>query len=157
MTHYPHDTDLRDNALARWYVKHEIVLVQFAGTAGAIRSREGLNHYAAGDALITGSTGDRWSVSRDRFDAKYLPEPGVMAGHAGRYRNRPAAVLALQQHTAFSVAREAGGDVIHGQAGDWLMQYAPEDHGIVQAEKFARVYQLSEPPVPAPWQHRTSG
>ncbi len=136
------DLDLRNDPQARAYLKHEVVTVRFAQTAGAIHSREGLNHYAVGDALITGSTGDHWSVSRDRFDAKYQAMPGIAHGLDGAYHNRPMPVLAIQQMQAFSVERSAGGDVIQGQAGDWLMQYAPGDHGIVEHAKFQRVYRL---------------
>jgi hypothetical protein len=42
---------------------------------------------------------------------------------------------------AFSLARTAaGGDVLQGTAGDWVMQYAPGDYGVVQATRFAKVY-----------------
>jgi PGDYG protein len=135
-----HDMDLSKNVHASTYFKHELVNVSFATTVGAIKSREGLNHYAAGDAIITGSTGDCWSVSRDRFDAKYQAVSDTAHGHNGQYQNQPLAVLAIQQTQAFAVERSAGGDVIHGQAGDWLMQYAPGDHGIVENAKFQHVY-----------------
>ncbi len=141
--HYDHHLDLRQHPHARTYVKEEIVQVRFALHAGAIQSREGPNHYAIGDALITGSTGDHWSVSRDRFDAKYDALPGTHHGSDGPYTNKRMPILAVQQATDFSVEREAGGDVIHGRAGDWLMQYAPGDHGIVQQEKFAKVYRAT--------------
>lgn len=142
--HIPADLDLRDDPRARRFLKHEVVTVRFAQAPGAIQSREGPNHYAIGDALITGSTGDHWSVSRDRFDAKYLPVNGITHGQDGQYQNRPMPVLAIQQTQAFAVERSAGGDVIQGQAGDWLMQYAPGDHGIVEGAKFARVYRAIE-------------
>ena len=64
----------------------------------------GVNRYSPGDALITGSTGDRWSVSRDRFDAKYDPEPPTLRGDAGNYRNRPAIVLTKRSTRSFTVA-----------------------------------------------------
>ncbi len=140
----PASLDLRNDPGARRYLKHEVVTVRFADQPGAIKSREGLNHYAQGDALITGSTGDHWSVSHDRFDAKYQAEPGTTHGEAGRYRNRPLPVLAVQQTTAFAAERAADGDIIHGQAGDWLVQYAPGDHGIVENAKFISVYRLVE-------------
>ena len=140
----PASLDLRDDPQARRYLKHELVTVRFAITAGAIQSREGLNRYADGDALITGSTGDQWSVTRDRFEAKYLAEPGTAQGQDGDYRNRPLPVLAVRQATAFQAERSTGGDVISGAAGDWLMQYAPGDHGIVENAKFQRVYRAVE-------------
>lgn len=136
--------DLRADPEARRATKDEVVEVEFAASDGSLSSAVGLNHYRAGDALITGSTGDRWCVSRERFDAKYLPVSPARAGTDGAYRNRPVPVLAKQMHQSFSVAREAGGDVLHGVAGDWLLQYAPGDHGVVDRARFARVYRLED-------------
>jgi len=134
--------DLITDPHARLAVKDETVSVEFAATAGALVSAVGMNHYAAGDALITGSTGDRWCVSRDRFDPKYDPLPPTQRGNTGRYRNRPVIVRVKRMESAFSVARSAGGDVLQGNAGDWLVQYAPGDHGIIENTRFERVYRL---------------
>ena len=49
-------------------------------------------------------------------------------------------VLAKQMREAFSLARSEAGDVLHGQPGDWVLQYAPGDYGVVQAQRFAKVY-----------------
>jgi hypothetical protein len=136
--------DLRRDPDAQWVLKDERVTVAFAASAGAVQSAVGLNRYAAGDALLTGSTGDRWCVSRDRFDAKYEPQAPTVPGQAGGYRNRPLSVLAKRMSVAFSVSRSAGGDVLRGNAGDWLVQYAPGDHGIVAKERFERVYRVLE-------------
>jgi PGDYG protein len=142
MTVHLDNPDLARDPAARRAAKEETVQVQFAAGGGSLISAVGLNHYVADDALITGSTGDRWCVSRARFDAKYLAVPPTPQGAAGPYRNRPVTVLAKQMHQAFSVSREAGGDVLHGSAGDWLLQYAPGDHGIVDRARFARVYRI---------------
>jgi hypothetical protein len=138
--------DLRQDAHARRVVKDETVNVEFAAAEGELMSLEGPNRYVCGDALITGSTGERWVVSRARFDAKYVPTEATAAhGEAGAYRNRPAVVLARQMNEAFSLARSAeGGDVLRGAAGDWIMQYAPGDYGVVQAARFAKVYRLAD-------------
>jgi hypothetical protein len=134
--------NLERDPKAHQYQKDEVVSVVFAKQIGQIASREGANRYAIGDALITGSTGDKWSVSRDRFDAKYLPVPPLQHGHDGEYRNIPIPVYAKRMDAAFSIERTAGGDVIHGKPDDWLMQYAPGDYGIVESAKFAKVYRL---------------
>jgi hypothetical protein len=135
------DVDLRDDTAAAHYVKDETVAVQFADADGELMSLEGPNRYAAGDALITGTGGARWVVARERFDAKYLPAAAALPhGEPGAYRNRPVAVLAKRMDVAFSIARSAAGDVLHGQAGDWVMQYAPDDYGVVQAQRFEAVY-----------------
>jgi hypothetical protein len=132
--------DLTTDSAACWVVKDEVVTVEFAVASGVLDSAVGPNRYAPGDALLTGSTGDRWCVSRERFDAKYTPEPSP--GAAGRYRNRPMPVLAKRMSVPFSVQRTAGGDVLRGEAGDWLVQYAPGDHGIVARARFEGVYRI---------------
>jgi hypothetical protein len=127
-------------------VKDEVVSVAFADAPGEIESAVGRNRYAAGDALITGSTGDRWSVTRERFEAKYRPCDGTRRGQPGAYRNLPQPVLAKWIGVPFRIARRPGGDVLSGSAGDWAVQYGPGDYGIVDAARFARVYR----PLPDP-------
>ncbi len=136
-------TDLSTDASAQQFLKHEVVDVCFASADGELISREGPNRYAKGDALITGSTGDRWSVSRGRFDAKYEAIPPAQMGEAGRYRCKPILVLAKQITEPFSIARSKGGDLLRGAAHDWLLQYAPGDFGIVENARFQQVYHLS--------------
>jgi hypothetical protein len=138
----PKSLDLAADSAACWAVKDEVVSVEFTAVAGVLESAVGLNRYAAGDALLTGSTGDRWCVSRDRFDAKYQPEAPTSPGEPGRYRNRPIPVLAKRMTAAFTVERSAGGDLLRGDAGDWLVQYAPGEHGIVTAARFDSVYRV---------------
>jgi hypothetical protein len=138
------DIDLAaDNAAGR-YVKSEIVDVIFAKADGELVSLEGPNRYQAGDALITGSTGSRWSVERSRFTLKYAAIPPARFGEDGRYRACPVPVLARQFDEAFKTSRCAGGDVLHGKAGDWLLQYAPGDFGIAEESRFAHVYRRIE-------------
>ncbi len=137
--------DLRTDPLAQRVVKDETVQVAFAAADGELMSLEGPNRHAAGDAIVTGSTGDRWVVSRARFDPKYLPAAdGLAHGEAGPYRNRPAVVLARRMDQPFTIARSENGDVLRGVAGDWVMQYAPGDYGVVQAQRFAQVYRVTE-------------
>jgi PGDYG protein len=135
--------DLAHDSSAATYVKDEIVDVVFAERDGEIMSGVGLNRYRRGDALITGVTGDSWSVSRDRFDAKYEAASGNTDGHNGAYRAKQVKVLAKQMETAFSIARSEGGDMLYGETGDWLLQYAPGDFGIVANARFRRVYKLA--------------
>jgi uncharacterized protein (DUF2237 family) len=136
------DPDLTEDSDAVWAVKDELVTVEFAAAVGSLESAVGTNRYQPGDALLTGSTGDRWCVSRDRFYAKYRPDAPTLQGEAGRYRNRPVSVLAKRMTVDFTVERSAGGDLLRGNAGDWLVQYAPGDHGIVADARFDKVYRV---------------
>lgn len=137
--------DLSGDAAAQRVVKDETVRVEFAAQAGELMSLEGPNRYASGDAIITGATGERWVVSRERFDAKYRPAQDTLVhGEAGDYRNLPVVVLAKHMDAPFTLLRSAGGDRLTGAAGDWVMQYAPGDYGVVKAERFAKVYRLAD-------------
>jgi len=134
------DIDLTTDPLAARYVKTEVVDVVFAQSAGELDSLEGPNRYECGDALITGSTGTRWSVSRERFDNKYMAVSPTLAGADGRYKARPVPVLARQMPAPFVAARSAGGDTLRGNAGDWLLQYSAVDFGIAANNRFKKVY-----------------
>ena len=132
--------DLERDEAACWIVKDEIVTVEFAAADGELQSAVGTNRFLCGDALVTGSTGDRWCVSRARFDAKHYPMDGSRSGEGGRYRNIPQPIRGKRMGVSFSVPRCAGGDVLTGAAGDWLVEYAPGDHGIVARARFDQVY-----------------
>ncbi|WP_343577900.1 PGDYG domain-containing protein [Pseudomonas sp.] len=137
--------DLSTDSAAQRVVKDETVTVEFAAAPGQLMSLEGPNRYAPGDAIITSATGERWVVSRERFDPKYLPVDAALAhGRPGAYRNRPAVVLARRMDEPFTLVRSAGGDRLTGAAGDWVMQYAPGDYGVVKSERFAKVYRLAD-------------
>lgn len=129
----------RDTAAGR-FIKTEIVQVTFASQAGELVSLEGPNKYQVGDAIITGCTGDRWSVDRHRFDAKYQAVAPTIDGQNGDYTAKPMPVLAKQINEPFTAARSAGRDVLRGEAGDWLMQYGPGDYGVCGKSRFERVY-----------------
>ena len=132
--------DVSSQPGARRYIKDETVDVVFAKDAGALQSLEGPNAYGVGDAVVRAETGEQWVVSRDRFVTKYLPQGNHSMGEDGPYRNIATPVWALLMDKAFSIARSANGDVLSGAAGDWLLQYAPGDYGVVQQQRFARVY-----------------
>lgn len=137
--------DLRTDPAAQRVVKDETVTVEFAAAAGELMSLEGPNSYAVGDAIVSGATGERWVVSRERFDPKYRPADTTLAhGKPGAYRNIPSPVLARRMDEPFTLLRSAGGDRLTGSAGDWVMQYAPGDYGVVKAERFAKVYRLAD-------------
>ncbi|GJG96020.1 PGDYG domain-containing protein [Cupriavidus pauculus] len=136
--------DLRHDDAARWYVKDETVQVEFAAEAGELISREGPNRYRRDDAIVTGATGDRWVVSRERFDSRYVAAGPHAHGQSGAYRNQPVPVLVKEMAQAFAIERSAGGDVLTGKPGDWLMQYAPGDYGITERARFMAVYRPAE-------------
>ena len=138
------DIDLEQDPEAAHYLKTEVVQVVFALAQGELISLEGPNQYQVGDAIITGCTGDRWSVDRHRFDAKYQAVAPTQDGQDGAYTAKPVPVLAKQINEPFTAARSAGRDVLKGEAGDWLMQYGPGDFGVCGKSRFERVYKRAD-------------
>ena len=134
------DIDLTKDPLAARYVKSETVCVAFARHDGVLQSPEGENAYRQGDAIVTGFDGTQWSVSRDRFHARYELISPAGPDADGTYRSRPIAVLAKQIFSPFTAARSSGGDVLEGRAGDWLLQYGAGDFGVARNERFVRIY-----------------
>lgn len=135
--------ELAHDPLARRARKRPLpVTVQFAASAGVLRTLEGAVRYRAGDALLTGIAGERWPIGRSKFDAAYEPVPPTVVGSAGAYRRRPRVVLARRMAEPFSVRVGHAGDALQGAPGDWLLQYDPGDYGIVAAALFAQTYDL---------------
>jgi len=124
------------------------VAVEFASSAGTVQTLEGPVRYRAGDALLTGIAGERWPIGRAKFDAAYEPVPPTIAGSAGAYRRRPLVVRARRMGAPFSVRVGHADDLLHGRAGDWLVQYERDDYGIVAADLFAQTYELLDGKTP---------
>lgn len=118
------------------------VRVAFASCGGVLQTLEGPVSYQPGDALVTGLAGESWPVAPERFRAAYQP---VKADDwaDGEYLTRPVKALALQMHAPFRLSRGgAAGDCLHGQAGDWLLQYGTDDYGIVRRKLFEQIYEI---------------
>lgn len=135
--------DLAHEPAARTARKTAVpVDAEFAVAAGTLATAEGPVAYEAGDALLTGPAGERWPVPRGRFLRDYEPVGEGPAGAPGRYRKRPGDVRALRMNGPFTVTLPAGRGTLSGDAGDWLVQYAPGDQAVVAASIFAATYEL---------------
>jgi hypothetical protein len=118
------------------------VAVEFAAADGILTTREGPMQYRRGDALLTGIEGERWPVTRKTFDDSYQAVPPLRPGKAGRYCKRPRVVWAKSMRQPFTVTLDQGRGELRGEAGDWLVQYAPGRQSVVDAAVFARTYEL---------------
>ena len=114
--------------------------VVFASADGTTATREGVVQHAAGDAILTGVEGETWPIHRPVFLATYEAIAPTQPGEPGRYVKRPIEVLALELRAPASVAVGWQRDPLVGKPGDWLMQYGPNEHGIVACSIFAATY-----------------
>jgi hypothetical protein len=138
--------DLRKDGKARTAKKRPVpVMVRFAKSDGDLATREGLVRYIKGDALLTGLVGDSWPVARDNFLDRYEAESGTQHGEDGTYMKRPLSVLVKRLDCPVAVAVGQSRDPIEGLPGDWLVQYAPGEHGIVSQDIFESTYALDPP------------
>lgn len=135
--------DLREDRTARRARKLALEMqVEFAPAHGTLVTREGPVTYVSGDALLTGIEGERWPVPRQRFDETYEPIAPLRPGKPGAYRKRPQVVWAKPMRETFTVELGDGRGTLRGNAGDWLLQYAPGDLSVVSTTVFAKTYEL---------------
>jgi hypothetical protein len=118
------------------------VEVRFAEAECTVQTSEGVVHAKPGDAILTGSAGEHWRVSRAHFAGKYQPLAPVEAGDAGRYRALPYRVLALRMSEPFEVVLSDGVSRLNGHGGDWLIDYGDGSLGIVAPMIFADAYEI---------------
>ena len=115
------------------------IKVTFAKADGICQTLEGPVDYLSGDAILTGIAIENWPVVRAIFDKRYEPAEGTAFGSDGNYVKKPLEVFALRLEMPLDVTLPAGG-VLHGEAGDWLLQYGPTDYGIVRDDIFRSTY-----------------
>jgi hypothetical protein len=115
------------------------VEVVFAGDEGVLQTLEGPVGYRRGDAILTGIQGERWPVRRSTFETRFQPTNGQTMGEAGAYVKLPLVALAKRLEQPLTVPMPSGGQLM-GKIGDWLLQYAPGDYGVVADEIFRASY-----------------
>ena len=118
------------------------VHVSFADTERSVDTLEGMVHARPGDAILTGSGGEHWRVSRGHFSDKYRPLAPTKAGESGAYVSRPNQVRAIRMQQAFEVLLADGVSRLRGRPCDWLVDYGDGSLGIVSADVFDTTYEL---------------
>lgn len=132
----------RDPKAIRARKRPQTIAAAFARADGACETLEGPVHYRAGDAIVTGTQGERWPVERQKFLAAYEPEPPLAAGQDGQYVSRPREVLARRIEQAGQVTVGRASDTLRGEPGDWLVQYDDGSYGIIRSDIFASTYDV---------------
>jgi hypothetical protein len=118
------------------------VQVQFAPEPCTVQTPEGLVHAQAGDAILTGTAGERWRVSHARFGEKYVPVLPTRSGEPGTYLSLPNRILALQMTTPFEVLLADGLSMLTGKPSDWLVDYGDGSLGVVSQAIFQTTYEI---------------
>lgn len=97
--------------------------------------------FSAGDAILTGTRGEQWPISRGQFEATYAPAgEGGAFGTDGPFHKVAGPVPVRRMDEAFAVTASWG--ELSGGPGDYLVQYGPGDFGIVSAEVFSDTYDM---------------
>jgi len=118
------------------------IQVHFTPSPCTVQTAEGLVHARAGDAIVTGTEGERWRVSRAHFAEKYQPVAPTLAGQDGRYVSIGNRIMAVPMSAAFEVILADGASLLRGQPGDWLVDYGDGSLGIVSKDIFASTYEI---------------
>jgi hypothetical protein len=116
--------------------------VLFTAVECTVQTPEGVVHAKPGDAIITGTAGEHWRVSRSRFPYKYRPVPPTVDGEDGRYVSLPNRIMAVPMSEAFEVVLADGVSRLKGLPGEWLVDYGDGSLGIVSEAIFASTYTI---------------
>jgi hypothetical protein len=126
-------------------VKKPIPLgVQFATEDGITKTLEGNVPHEVGHAIMTGTKGENWPIQRDKFENTYEPVGGTKMGEDGEYAKKAIPVKAYKMNKPFEVNVSWADTPIQGKAGDWKLEYGPDDFGAVDAEIFDQTYDIKQ-------------
>ena len=118
------------------------IQVKFATAPCTVQTQEGVVHAQPGDAIVTGTAGEHWRVSRAHFAEKYRAVPPTRDGEAGRYTSLANTIMAVSMSERFEVLLADGLSRLQGQPGDWLVDYGDGSLGIVAQAIFANTYEV---------------
>jgi hypothetical protein len=143
----PVEIDARDdvskNPLARRVRRRPTVAnVRFVHAPGVVQTLEGPVGHGSGAAIVTGAAGEQWPVERARFEASYEAIASTRMGEDGPYRHVASLAWARCSPQPFQLRLRDGRGTLHGNAGDWLVQYAPGDLAVVSASIFDATYEI---------------
>jgi len=116
------------------------VQVEFATADGTCDTLEGPVRFCAGDAILTGVRDERWPVSREAFLSSYEAVPPTRPGSSGAYRKAATPAYAMRLTHRRNVPVGWQNDLLHGEPGDWLLQYADGTHGVLRDHIFRESY-----------------
>jgi PGDYG protein len=93
--------------------------------------------------MLSDAAGHRWPVPRAEFLANYEAVVPTSAGGPGTYRKRAVTVMALCVRQPFCVIMADGTSILHGQPGDWLIDYGNGSLGVVGKDVFDETYDIT--------------
>jgi hypothetical protein len=130
------------DSFKRPYVTRPVkVAVEFAVSEQVIKTLEGPVVCYAGDAILTGTQGERWPLPKPKFHQKYLGVPGQLENSNGYYIKRKSSVDAVQLYETLEIELSEGRGKLCGNAGDWCVWYSKNDCAIVAGDIFPTLYE----------------
>ncbi len=120
------------------------IRVDFTPISRMVKTPEGTVRAQAGDAIVTGSSGEHWPVSRSRFSGRYRPVPPTLDGEDGRYMSVPNRVMAVRMKEPFEVVLVDGISRLQGHPGEWLIDYGDGSLGVIAPTIFAATYKIED-------------
>lgn len=118
------------------------VMVDFAQNDGKILTLEGEVSFKKGDAIITGTQGEKWPVGRTIFFKHYAPSKNHEMGESGIYESIPRELKAWKLTKPIQIKLSDNRGVLKGNVGDWIIAYDDKDFGVVQADIFPLTYEI---------------
>ena len=117
------------------------VKVSFALAGGEMKTLEGLVRFQKGDALMTGSVGEHWPISRATFKATYEPYRDFQMGLDGMYVKKFMRVNARQVDHASTIDLSQQSGALAAGVGDWIVTDPSGKQWVVANQIFCLTYE----------------
>lgn len=118
-------------------VKKDVTLKYvFAPENTVVKTLEGNVSCQAGDAILTGTKGESWPIKRDKFEETYN------FSSDGTCSKKAMPVKVVRKSEPFEVKVSWSEDKLQGKTGDILVEYGPNDYGVVDWEIFLETYEI---------------
>ena len=122
--------------------KPVVLQLEIAGSDQTVLTLEGPVACRAGDAILTGTAGERWPVPAAELNQRYVSLSPASTDTPGRYQKRVKTVEAVKLQEPLALALSEGRGVLQGQEGDWCVWHGPDDITIVSNSIFVQTYEL---------------
>lgn len=109
----------------------------FASEAEDIHTLEGVVTARPGDAVLTGTKGERWPIRREKFEATY--DFNLQTGICSK---KAIVVEAEEMQSHFEVKVGWSNQPLQGGPGDFKITYGPGEFGVVAKDIFHETYDV---------------
>jgi hypothetical protein len=118
------------------YKRPASVCYEVAASEGVVETLEGPMRYPAGACIMTGPKGERYPITRSKFDELYDDHSMGTATPKKIFKS-----ARLADHNG--VIHTSWGDLTYSCGNDYIVRHGNNDYGVVKIEIFRETYEIT--------------